>query len=110
MRLKQPFEAIGSIITAEELIDLAFSTASKVAIPRIRRSIVWVRRKERQRIKIVEATVTSRLNKTLKKMPRVEEIHPFYIDFVDVLVGVKNFKKSLAALNWAVKRTSTKSI
>jgi len=102
--LKQPFENIGSIITAEELIDLAFSTASKVTIPRIRRSVVWVRRKERQRIKIVEATITSRLNKTFKKMPRMEEIHPFYIDLVDVLVGVKNFKKSLAALNWAVKR------
>jgi len=102
--LKQPFENIGSIITAEELIDLAFSTASKVDIPRIRRSIVWVSRKERQRIKIVEATVTSRLNKTFKKMPRIEEIHPFYIDLVDVLVGVKNFKQSLAALNWAVKR------
>ncbi|MFH1328038.1 MAG: GTPase [Candidatus Bathyarchaeota archaeon] len=102
--MKQPFENIGSIITAEELVDLAFRTASKVDIPRVRRNIVWVRKKERERIKIVEATITSRLNRTIKKMPRVEEIHPFYMDLVDVLVGLKNFKKGLAALNWAVKR------
>jgi len=102
--LKQPFETVGSIITAEELIELAFSTASKVNIPRIKRSIVWVRRKESQRIKTVEATITSRLNKTVQKMPRIMDMHPFYIDLVDVLVGVNNFRKSLAALNWAVKR------
>ncbi len=102
--MKQPFENVGSIITAEELKELAFSRASKVDIPRVGRSIVWVRRKESQRIKIVGATITSRLNKTVRRMPRIIEIHPFYIDLVDVLVGVKNFKKSLAALNWAVQR------
>ena len=110
--MKQPFENIGSVITAEELIEVAFSRASKVDIPlvrrgsgpRIRRSIVWVRRKENRRIKIVEATITSRLSKIVRTMPRVIEIHPFYIDLVDVLVGVGKFKKSLGALNWAVKR------
>jgi len=99
------FENIGSIITAKELVDLAFSTASKVEVPKIRLRIVWVKRKERQRIKIVEATITRKLSKIIKKMPRIERIHPFYTDLVDILVGVKNLKRSLAALNWATKKT-----
>ncbi len=102
--MKQPFETVKSILTAKELVDLAFSSASKVSVPRIRRNIVWVRKKERQRIKVVEATITSKLNNITRKMPRVEDLHPFYLDLVDVLVGAQNLKKSLAALNWAVKR------
>jgi nucleolar GTP-binding protein len=102
--LKQPYENMSTIITAEKLVDLAFSNASKLSIPRRRRNIVWVRKKEKQRIRAVEATVTSKLNKIIKKMPRIEELHPFYIDLTEVLVGTQNLKKSLAALNWAVRR------
>jgi len=106
--LKQPFADLRTIMSAEELIDLAFSRASKpeVAIPKRVPTLLKVKRKEIARITTVKQVLMDRLMKPVNEVPRVEEIHPFYRELADVLVGVGGLKKSLGALKWAAKMVS----
>lgn len=92
-------------MSSKELIDLAFSRASKteVAIPKRVPILLKVKRKEVARITTVKDVLIDRLMKPVNEVPRVEEIHPFYRELADVLVGVGGLKKSLGALKWAAK-------
>lgn len=103
--MKQPFSEVSHIHSAEELIDLAFRRASQVRVTVLKRvpTIVKVRQKELTRITTVKQILTDRLKKPLEEIPKIDELHPFYRELVDVLVGVDRLKKSLGALNWAVK-------
>jgi nucleolar GTP-binding protein len=103
--LRQPFADMHSVLSAEKLIDLAFSRASKkeMTFPKRVPTIVKVKRKEAARVTSVGQLLADRLMKTVKEAPKVDEIHPFYKELADVLVGVIKLKKSLGALNWAAK-------
>ncbi len=102
---KQPFSNLGTVLLADELIDLAFRRTSKavVAVPSKRSPRAKARIREAFRIKNAGHTITVKLKTIIKKFPRLDEVHPFYYELADVLVGVGNLKKSLAALKWAVK-------
>lgn len=103
--MKQPFADLRTIMSAEELIDLAFSRASKaeVAVPKRVPILLKVKRKEIARVTAVKQVLMDRLMKPVKEVPKVEEVHPFYRELADVLVGVGGLKKSLGALKWAAK-------
>ena len=101
MSLKQPFEKTEPILTASELIDTAFKAASNSTVPRSNVKIVWIRKKEIERIKIVKFTITSKTDRIINVTPWVHELHPFYRELVALLVGIDGLKKSLAAVNWA---------
>lgn len=103
--MRQPFSDMHSVLSAEKLIDLAFSRASKKEMIFSKRipTIVKVKRKEAARVTAVGQILADRLMKTVKETPKVDEIHPFYKELADVLVGVIRLKKSLGALNWAAK-------
>lgn len=106
--MKQPFAEVHTIMSADELIDLAFSRASKaeVAVPKRVPILLKVKRKEIERITTVKQVLTERLMKPVNEVPRVEEIHPFYRELAEVLVGIGGLKKSLGALKWAAKMVS----
>lgn len=103
--MRQPFADVHTIMSSKELIDLAFSRASKteVAIPKRVPILLKVKRKEVARITTVKHVLMDRLMKPVNEVPRVEEIHPFYRELADILVGVGGLKKSLGALKWAAK-------
>ena len=96
---------IPTIPTAEEILDKAFGRAKKAAnkvrtskIPRNLKS----KKIEETRIKTASQNIQETYNNILEKVPNIESLHMFYQDYIDVVVGVDQMKKSLGALNWAV--------
>lgn len=96
---------IPTIPTAEEMLDKAFRRAKKAAnkirtskMPRNLKS----KRIEEARVKTASQNIQETFNNILDKVPDIESLHMFYQDYIDVVVGVDQMKKSLGALNWAV--------
>ncbi|MCE5214137.1 MAG: NOG1 family protein [Methanobacterium sp.] len=94
-----------TIPTPEEILDKGFSRAKKAAnklrtskIPRQQKS----KKIEEARIKTACQVIEESFKSILIKTPKVEELPLFYQDYIDVVVGVDQLKKSLGALNWAV--------
>jgi nucleolar GTP-binding protein len=94
-----------TIPTPEEILDKGFSRAKKAAnkvrsskIPRQQKS----KRIEETRVRTACQVIEESFKNILNKTPKVEEMHLFYQDYIDVVVGVDQLKKSLGALNWAV--------
>ena len=45
--------------------------------------------------------IKDKLKSILDAVPEIEELHPFYQDYIDITVGVDSMKQALGALNWA---------
>jgi len=95
---------IPTVPTPDEILDKSFSRAKKAAnkvrtskIPRYQKA----KKTEEARIKTAFQVTRDTLNNLLDKTPQVENMHMFYQDYIDVMVGVDQLKKSLGALNWA---------
>lgn len=93
-----------TIPTPEEILDKGFNRAKKAAnkvrgsnIPRHQKS----KRTEEARVKTACQVIEETFKNILNKTPKVEELPLFYQDYIDVVVGVDELKKSLGALNWA---------
>ncbi|SCG85259.1 NOG1 family protein [Methanobacterium congolense] len=100
---------IPTIPTPEEVLDKGFRRAKKAAnkvrssnIPRQQKS----KKTEEARIKTACQVIEESFNMILERVPKIEELHMFYQDYIDVVVGVDELKKSLGALNWAVELLS----
>jgi len=96
---------IPTVPTPDEILDKSFGRAKKAAnkvrtskIPRHQKA----KKTEEARIKTACQVTKDTLNNLLEKTPQVESLHMFYQDYIDVMVGVDQLKKSLGALNWAV--------
>lgn len=96
---------IPTVPTPDEILDKSFSRAKKAAnkvrtskVPRHQKA----KKTEEARIKTAFQVTRDTLNNLLDKTPQVESMHMFYQDYIDVMVGVDELKKSLGALNWAV--------
>lgn len=96
---------IPTVPTPEEILDKSFSRAKKAA-SKVRTSKVprykIAKQTEEARIKTASQVTKDTLNNLLDKTPQIESMHMFYQDYIDVMVGVDELKKSLGALNWAV--------
>ncbi len=95
-----------TIPTPEEILDKAFSRAKKAANKvRSNRKIppqLKGKRTEEARIKTSCQVIQETFKSILEKTPKVEDLPMFYQDYIDIVVGVDELKKSLGALNWAV--------
>lgn len=102
----QDFRKLPTVLTAEELIDKIFRRASKVE---------GRNPKERALNKLSTISNVSRdyFKKIIEAHPSYDSLPEFYRDMVDVIVGIRNLKKSLAALKWAdgmIQKVVTKSV
>ncbi|MGZ7159206.1 MAG: NOG1 family protein [Methanobacterium sp.] len=95
---------IPTVPTPDEMLDKSFSRAKKAAnkvrtskIPRYQ----MAKKTEEARIKTAFQVTRDTLNNLLDKTPQVDNMHMFYQDYIDVMVGVDELKKSLGALNLA---------
>lgn len=95
---------IPTVPTPDEILDKSFSRAKKAA-NKVRTSKVprrlMAKKTEEARIKTAFQVTRDTLNNLLDKTPQVESMHMFYQDYIDVMVGVDELKKSLGALKWA---------
>ena len=102
--MKQPFSDVGYVPSADELIDIAFGRASR-RVARVPKGPVGVRvkAKERDRVRIAGQVLMDKLKDIIARFPKLDQVHPFYRELADVLVGVDELKKALGALNKAIK-------
>lgn len=103
--MKNPFEKMPTVLTADELIDKAFRRAEKAAsafTPKGNR-VIKARQREELRVRTVSNVVRDNLRKILDRTPGVSTLPKFYQDLVDILVDRDQFHRSLAHVNWATK-------
>jgi nucleolar GTP-binding protein len=83
-----------TVLTAEELLDKAFKKASKVS---------GRNKKERTINKLITVSnvLSSYFDKVTSAHPSYDSLPDFYREVIDVVVGMRRLKKSLAALGWA---------
>ncbi|MEA2054332.1 MAG: GTPase [Candidatus Thermoplasmatota archaeon] len=88
---------IPKIESADELIDRAFRKAKEIKNFNKKKKAI-------QKIRMVQKTIDSCLNKYVKAFPSFDNLHPFYNELLDVAVGIDELKKSLGAIDWARKK------
>ncbi len=103
--MKNPFEKMPTVLTADELIDKAFRRAEKAASAYNPPGgkVAKARQREELRIRTVSNVVRDNLRKILDRTPGVSTLPKFYQELVDTLVNRDQFHRSLARVNWAVK-------
>lgn len=93
------------IPTPDEIIDKAFNRASKAA-SKVRSSKLHPRVKGRRieevRVETACDIITSTFNGIIVGTPIIEELPEFYQDYIDIVVGVDQYKHSLGAVYWAL--------
>ena len=99
-----PFRSLKSVPTAKELLDIAFSRASKVTLPKSKDPVnVRVCKREIAKLKIIRDVIASRLDIIVKQFPNFEEIHPFYRALADTIVSIDELRQALASLTTAAR-------
>ena len=90
---------IPPILSADELLDKAFGKAKRI--------------KERDRkartinkLSTVKQILNNTLQKYVKAFPSFDNLHRFYYELFDLLIGIDKMKKSLGAIEWARKKIS----
>lgn len=100
------FESIAPVPQSKTLLDLAFQAAKKAATAKIpvRQRLQRHKKKEEVRIKTVKKTLERHISKVLADFPRMDQLSPFYYDLVIATLDYYEVKRSLGAMNWAMKR------
>ena len=95
---------IPTIPTPDELLDKGFRRGKKAAdLARTTKIPKHLKGKRIEEVRVITAcqVIKDRLKMILDKVPPLEELPEFYQDYIDITVGIDDFKKSLGALNWA---------
>lgn len=95
-----PFIKINYVPTSKELLDQAFRKASRteVKIPRKVPRIIRTKRKESKKLRVIEGFLDSRLKRIVKQIPSIDDVHPFYSELADILVGRDQLKNALGSI------------
>ena len=98
---KNPFENFNRILSAEEIIDIAFRKGEKTSasIPKMANKMMKAKRKEVRRVKNVNSYILKQIKQIVQSVPNLDELHPFYQELSDLLVDDDKFRKNLGKLN-----------
>jgi nucleolar GTP-binding protein len=93
------FENLPTTPTSEELIDKAFSRASRAG--RAKSGA------EAQQSMLQTATniLSDNLQNVAAEWPDFDEVHPFYYELADAIVDVNDLRQSLSEIQWASRKT-----
>lgn len=93
------FARIPTVLRSQEIIDKAFSKASKVEEPYHPRKETRVRKEIQDRISSIEGTTVFYLTKLVKKFPSNDTLHPFYRNLLDMMFDLDQYRISLSKLD-----------
>lgn len=102
------FQTIPPIPTKKHLIDQAFKRAREKGTSK-KLTGNWlqiIRKKEALKLDIIKESLTNYLNTILKTFPQTEGLPQFYQKLMKLTLDFPDFKKSLGAINWAIKKIS----
>ncbi len=90
---------IPTVLTAQELLDVALHRAAK-ASGRGQTKLERSRRAAVAKVQTVGDTIDAKLRPYVASVPTLERLPDFQRELVDVLVGVGNLKHDLGAIDW----------
>ncbi|MBP2171960.1 NOG1 family protein [Methanococcus voltae] len=100
-----PFKEMPSILYPDELMDKAYLRAEKLAgeLRTTTRGLSTPKSRiiEDNKIRVISSVLSDNLIKIVEKTPSVDNLQPFYREILEIMVGSDEFKKSLAAIQWA---------
>ncbi|MDR0778067.1 MAG: 50S ribosome-binding GTPase [Methanomassiliicoccaceae archaeon] len=94
---------IPTVLTSDELMDKAFSRASKID----KKGTNALDHKKKTALAKVTASgdiIATTLNGYVDRFPRIEKENDFFPELVDLTIGLDQYKQSLGAMNWAANR------
>lgn len=96
---KLSLERLPSVLGSKELIENAFRKAARAELKARGSPCEAARGRERNRIIVMSTTVTDHLSKIVSGFPSFANLHSFYRDLVDAIVGIGRLRKSLGAIS-----------
>jgi nucleolar GTP-binding protein len=90
-----------TVLTAEEIINKAFlaSTRLEIELQGNPPAIIKAKKREGARIREVEKITSAYLESLVKSVPTIDNIHPFYREMLEILVGEAAVKSALGRLS-----------
>ena len=95
-----------TIPTPEELLDKGFKRGKKAAdLKRSERMPKHIKGKKVEEVRVVTScqVIKAKLKSIIDSTPEIEELPMFYQDYIDITVGVDDFKQALGALNFPTR-------
>lgn len=96
------FDKLPHVLSADDLLDLAFRRTKKVNITDRNAHF----RKKKEVIAKTDSFVTTILDKMeayVKEFPSIDNLHAFYQELIQIQINRDQLKKSLGAVDWARK-------
>ncbi|MGA9139557.1 MAG: NOG1 family protein [Methanocella sp.] len=99
------FEKIGTVPTADELMDKAFSRAVRAG--RGKMSGAYADKKVVEESMVITAgnILSDNLHNATREWPSFDRIGPFYREIADILAGVDRIKMALSSVTWAADKS-----
>jgi nucleolar GTP-binding protein len=100
-----PFSKIKKIHRSEELLDIVFHRASRLSldVPQRASPIAKARKREIARVMFISDNLADYLEGMVKGFPNLDEVHPFYRELADILVGIDKLKEVLASIEGSAR-------
>lgn len=98
------FKNIEVVPTAKDFIDITLSKTQRKTPTVVHRhyKISRIRQFYMRKVKFTQQNFHDRLSKLLSDFPKLEDIHPFYADLMNVLYDKDHYKLSLGQINMAL--------
>lgn len=95
-----PFSKMPHIHSPPLLIEIALTRGSKTPLPP--KSKGWIKRLNLRRIQRSYGYVESRLSEIVKWYKRMKNIDPFYLELLDILIGLEDFENAMEKISRAL--------
>ncbi|KAL7640011.1 UNVERIFIED_CONTAM: hypothetical protein RMT77_009425 [Armadillidium vulgare] len=98
------FKKMTTVPTAEEFIDFTLSKTQRKTPTVVHKQfkISRIRKFYMRKVKFTQQNFRDRINQILTDFPKLEDMHPFYADFLNTLYNKDHYKLSLGKLNTAM--------
>lgn len=97
------FKKIQTVPTASDFVDIVLTRTQRKTPTVIHPSyaISRIRAFYMRKVKFTQATYQEKLSKIIEDFPRLDDIHPFYADLINVLYDRDHYKLALGQINTA---------
>jgi len=101
--VKYAFKDICTVPSAETFVDIMLSKTNRTTptIVRAKWKISSIRAFYMRKVQFTQQNISGRLGKIIDEFPRLDSIHPFYADLMNVLYDRDHYKIALSQLNIA---------
>ena len=103
MVVQYNFKTIGTVPSAKDFVDIILSKTQRQTPTVIHKgsAILRVRQFYMRKVKFTQQSYNDKLSKILDDFPRLDDIHPFYSDLLNVLYDKDHYKLALGQINTA---------